>query len=68
MPSMSTRQIGPTTCSPRPQADSGQTRETDIAPKWSAVADRGGSGSWGPLFCGALCKGVTHRFPAGVAL
>ena len=30
------------------------------------VADRGVSGPWGPQFCGALCKGVTQRFPAGV--
>ena len=30
------------------------------------MADRGVSGPWGPQFCGALCKGVTQRFPAGV--
>ena len=29
------------------------------------VADRGVSGPWGPIFCGALCKGVTQCFPAG---
>ena len=29
------------------------------------VADRGALGPWGPPFCGALCKGVTQRLPAG---
>ena len=32
----------------------------------NAVADSGVSGPWGPQFCGALCKGVTQRIPAGV--
>ena len=31
----------------------------------AAVADHGASGPWGPQFCGALCKGVTQRLPAG---
>ena len=31
-----------------------------------AVADRGVSGPWATSFCGALCKGVTQHFPAGV--
>ena len=32
----------------------------------ATVADRGVSGSWGPLLCGALCQNIACRAPSGV--
>ena len=41
--------------------------DVDVADDDQSVADRGGSGPWGPQFCVALCKGVIQRLglPAG---
>ena len=41
------------------------SRSIHVVWYFKPVADRGVSGPWGPQFYGALCRGVTQRFPVG---